>query len=243
MQGKHPAMKGFDGQFTTSAGITRFYLRVHAASNPGDRSARYHSYDVWFLDPTSKLSYLGGWYNTGDPRPATLGGARFVRRTGSEPSQRPIMLIPDEESARQGINCEQWYTAPGEPAFSIDFGWTICNATVFYRPDENTTPYSFEDMPIRAGELGLTRRVELAWYANRTSLRGTFTTDQFGEQINSCVPGSKVTKYGTEFSRVCIQQTIQPSLPTLSFDTVTSAGRNAIQRTFPDGNGATRFPN
>ena len=135
---KHAAMKGFATRFNNQD----VYFRIHAASNPLDRSARYHSYELWIRDDAGAVSHMQGWYNTGDPRPASQGGARCAaayagveRRRGSGRS----LLIADETSLQQGINCEQWYSSPSEPAWGPDFGWTICGATTLYRANENAT--------------------------------------------------------------------------------------------------------
>ncbi len=221
---KHAAMKGFATRFNDQD----LYLRIHAASNPLDRSARYHSYELWIRDEAGAVSHMQGWYNTGDPRPASQGGARFVRRRGEEVLQRPVMLIPDQTSLQQGINCEQWYAAPGEPIWGPDFGWLICNATTLYNPAENATAGDQSTWILNPnGELGTTRRLELAWYANRSNLRGRFVTNQFGEQVNSCVAGTRVVKFGVEYSTVCLEQNIASTLQTIQFPD------NAVQKNFP----------
>ena len=220
---KHAAMKGF----STRLNNQDVYFRIHAASNPLDRMARYHSYELWIRDASGAVSHTQGWYNTGDPRPQAEGGARFVRRRGVEPQQRPIILIPDETSVQQGINCEQWYAAPGQPLWGPDFGWTICQGTTLYRASENANA-SQQSSWVTTGELGTTRRLELAWYANRSNQRGRFITDQFGENINNCVEGRDVVKFGTTYKTVCLEQVLAPSLQTIQFP------NNAVQKNFPD---------
>lgn len=216
---KHPAMKGFAARFNNQD----IYLRYHAASNPLDRSARYHSLELFIRDATGAVSHMAYWYNTGDP---TID--RVPRRQGSEPQQRPILLVVDRTSWDQGIRCEQWYDAPGQPLWGADFGLTICNTTTLYNAGENATAADQSTwVPAPDDSLGLTRRLELAWYANRSTLRGTFTTDQFGGSVNRCVEGASISKFGVSYPAVCLTQTIQPTLATIQFP------GNAIQRTFP----------
>ncbi len=222
---KHAAMKGVAARFNNQD----VYFRIHAASNPLDRMARYHSYELWIRDTSGAVSHMQGWYNTGDPRPASEGGARYARRRGVEPQQRPIILTPDETSVEQGINCEQWYTNPGETVWGPDFGWTICNTTTMYRANENATAYDQGAWVRYAGtNTGTTRRLELAWYAHRSDLRGRFVTDQFGEQINSCVEGRDVVKFGTTYKTVCLEQVIAPTIQTID------EPDNALQTSYPD---------
>ena len=180
---KHAAMKGFSATFN---GVD-IYFRIHAASNPLDRSARYHSYEAWARDPSGSVSHWQLWYNTGDPRPSSEGGARVLRRRVPLPeeSQRPIMLVVDQQSLNEGINCEQWYAAPGEPAWGWDFGWTICGATTLYQPNENATAADTSTwIAAPDGALGLQRRLEAAWYGQRQHTTGAFVSTQFGEIVN-----------------------------------------------------------
>jgi hypothetical protein len=226
---KHQAMKAFLARFNN----VDIYFRIHAASNPLDRSARYHSYEVFARDPVGGVSHWQGWYNTGDPV-----SARIPRRSGSEPAQRPIILVVDQISWNQGIRCEQWYSAPGQPAWSWDFGWTICNTTTLFNPDENATA-SDQSTWVRAPDnsLGVTRRLEAAFYSTAGSAspnRGnppknvTFWTNQFGDYKageNAC--GGPVTRFGTSYEEVCLDQFIAGTMPYVQFP------GNAAQRQFP----------
>jgi hypothetical protein len=211
-------MKGF----ATRLNGQDVYFRIHAASNPGDRSAQYHSFELWVRDATNEVSHMQGWYDSGDP-----STARFVRRRGSETSERPIILVVDETSVQQGIGCEQWYSRPGGPGGPLgfatgwmpDFGWTICGSTTYYRPDENNDPFNINKW-ITTGNMGGARRLELAWYAFRTTLRGEFYTTQFGQVVNSLtdpVCSNTTFAFGKEYRNICLQQFIAPTLQSIAF--------------------------
>lgn len=234
---KHAAMKGFS---TTLNGVD-IYFRLHAASNPLDRSARYHSYEAWARDPSGGVSHWQLWYNTGDPRPSSEGGARVPRRRVPLPeeSQRPIMLVVDQQALNEGIGCEQWYAAPGEPAWGWDFGWTICGSTTLYQPNENATAADVSTwIAAPNGTLGLQRRLEAAWYGQRQHPTGAFVTTQFGEIVsgmNDARCTQTTTKFGVTYQNVCLDQYIAPTLPSVQFP------GNAAEKVF-DGSGV-RLPN
>lgn len=217
---KHAAMKGFAAKMK---GVD-IYFRIHAASNPLDRSARYHSYEVFARDPSGAVSHWQGWYNGGDPVKD-----RFPRRKANgDPGMRPIMLVVDQQSLNEGIGCEQWYVAPGEPSWGWDFGWTICGATTLYNPNENATAKDQSTWKL-TGSLGGTRRLEAAWYASRQHPTGAFVATQFGEIVNGmndprCV--ATTTKFGTVYQNVCLDQNIARSMTEVAFPD------NAVQKDF-----------
>lgn len=219
---KHAAMKGFA---TTLNGVD-IYLRFHAASNVLDRSARYHSYELWARDPQGGVSHWQGWYNVGDPV-----AERVPRRPGPEPTQRPLMLVVDQAAWDAGIRCEQWYTAPAQPAWSWDFGWTICDTTTIYYPGENEQQDRRFWRLAPNGSLGTTRRLEAAWYADRHRQRGRFWATQFGEIVSGpddprCA--ATTLKYGVTYANVCLEQYIAPTMPSVTFP------GNADQKRFDD---------
>jgi hypothetical protein len=216
---KHAAMKGFSTRF----GDVDVYFRIHAASNPLDRMARYHSYEVWARDPSGAVSHWQLWYNTGDPLVD-----RYPRRTGSEPSVRPLMLVVDATSQAQGINCEQWYSGPGEPQWGWDFGWTICGATVLFTPGESAIANDQSKWPV-TGSLGGTRRLEAAWYSTRQHPTGTFWTTQFGDIVSGPTDAkctASTVKFGVTYQNVCLDQYIAPTMKQVAFP------GNAVQKDF-----------
>lgn len=223
---KHTAMKGF----STRLNGVDIYFRVHANSNPLDRSARFHSYQVWARDPGGNVSHWQGWYDTGDPVTA-----RIPRRQGSETDQRPVMLVVDQTSWDQGIRCEQWYAFTAE--WSWDFGWTICDSTTLFQPGENATAADQSTWKL-TGSLGNSRRLEAAWYSFRNHPTGKFYTTQFGEIVSGpndprCT--ATTTKFGTSYQNVCLEQYIAPTMVDVKFP------GNAEGKTF-DATGA-KIPN
>lgn len=232
---KHAAMKGFTARFND----VDVYFRVHAASNPGDRSARYHSYEVWARDPAGGVSHWQGWYNSGDPRPWNEGGARVPRRTPAlaAESQRPLILVTDETALAQGIGCEQWYSAPGEPIWGWDFGWTICGSSTVYHPGENADAFNVASWT-PTGSVGDTRRLEASWYQFRPHPTGTFWATQFGELVtgpSDARCAATTTKFGVTYPNACLEQHIAPTMPQVSFP------GNAVQKDFPST--GVRLPN
>jgi hypothetical protein len=237
--GKHAAMKGF----LTRLNDVDIYFRIHAASNPLDRMSRYHSYEVFARDPGGNVSHWQGWYNSGDPEKD-----RSVRRRGVEPGQRPIILVVDETAWNQGIRCEQWYSAPGQPAWGWDFGWTICDTTTLYQAGENATASNTSSwQPAPGNPTGITRRLEAAWYgpnSKTTPNRGnppkdqTFWATQFGDIVSGpddqrC--SGSITRFGQAYGAICLSQYIASTMPAVEFPD------NAQQKAF-DGSGV-KLPN
>jgi hypothetical protein len=209
---KHAAMKGF----LTRLSNVDIYFRTHAASNPLDRSARFHSYEAFARDPSGSVSHWQGWYNTGDPNTD-----RIPRRVGTETDQRPVMLVVDQTAWDQGIRCEQWYAATA--AWSWDFGWTICNTTTLYVPGENATASNPSTwIPAPDGSTGTTRRLEVAWYGDRSDAPRDqkFWATQFGDIVSGptdprCSKAS--SQFGQTYDTVCLEQYISSTLPTVKF--------------------------
>lgn len=230
---KHAAMKGFS--FPNAAGSGQdLYMRVHAASNPGDRSSRYHSYEWWIRGTDGKVSHASGWYDSGDPAPydpqASPDGGRIDRDLYGDPGLRPVILVTS-----RGDLCEQWYARPGQADWMADFGWTICQSTTRYTTNENANPdiYNAATWPA-TGALGVTRRLEFAWYAWRSSLRGDFYTDQFGQLLSGpddARVGTTVIKFGKGYTVVALKQYIEPTLRTVAFPGANGTG-NALQKQY-----------
>jgi hypothetical protein len=220
---KHAGMKGF---------LTRFadvdiYFRVHASSNVLDRSARYHSYEVWARDPSGGVSRWQGWYNSGDPLVD-----RFPRRRGVEPEKRPAILVVDQTSWEQGIQCEQWYA--NTASWSWDFGWTICGINALYYPGEGEEQdQRFWRAPPGQPGVGTLRRLEAAWYdtsSGRTHPVGQFWATQFGEIVAGpddprC--SDTTAKFGETYPNVCLEQYIAPTMQQVAYPNI-----NAEQRQF-----------
>ena len=219
---KHAAMK----VFVTKINGVDIVFRIHAASNPLDRSARYHSYEVYAKDPSGGISHWQGWYNSGDPVKD-----RVPRHQGEEPTQRPVILVVDQTAWDQGTRCEQWYSEPGQAAWGWDFGWTICGATTLYQPNESKTATDVTSwVPSPDGTMGLTRRLEAAWYAERSAQRGSFWATQFGEIVSGPADArctETTTKFDKTYPNVCLEQYIAPTMASVQFP------GNATQKEFP----------
>lgn len=183
---KHAAFKGI---IATSAAGGTVYLRYHAASNPLDRSAQYHSYELYYRDTAGNVSFWQGWYDTGDPNTA-----RVLRRVPALPAenQRPIILVPDETSFQQNASFEQWYMfSTGK--WSWDLGVDIGSGTTYYRANENATAMD-QSTWVPTGSLGLTRRVDGFWYLGRegggTDHVGKFCATAMGAIVDCMAPGA-----------------------------------------------------
>jgi hypothetical protein len=229
---KHAGMKGF---------LTRFadvdiYFRIHAASNVLDRSARYHSYEVFARDPSGGVSHWQGWYNSGDPL-----ADRFPRRQGVETDKRPAILVVDQTSWDQGIKCEQWYAMTA--SWSWDFGWTICGINSLYYSGENQQlDQRFWRSPPGPPGVGTLRRLEAAWYNNthgRQHPVGQFWATQLGEIVSGADDprcSDTTIKFAATYQNVCLEQYIAPTMPEVAYPSI-----NAEQRQF-DGTGV-QVPN
>jgi hypothetical protein len=183
---KHQAFKGI--RATSNAG-GQVYLRYHAASNPMDRMARYHSYELYYRDTAGNVSFWQGWYDT---------GGRCPRRSTPLECEdyRPIILVTDETSFDQGIQFEQWYAHPVSDAgrWAWDIGIGIGASSTFYRENENEHAHDIHSW-VQTGELGLTRRVDGFWYLGRseggTNLVGDFcAVAATGEVVDCMAPGA-----------------------------------------------------
>ena len=204
---KHAAMKGFATRFNNQD----VYFRIHAASNPLDRSARYHSYELWIRDEAGAVSHMQGWYNTGDPRPASQGGARFATTARGRGVAAADHADPGRNLAAARHQLRAMVRCSGRAVWGPDFGWTICNATTLYRANENATADDQGTwVRYRNGELGTTRRLELAWYANRSNLRGTVRDGPVRRAGQQLCGGREVVKFGDEYSTVCLEQIHRP---------------------------------
>lgn len=172
------------------------YLRYHAASNPLDRSARYHSYEVYYRDTAGNVSFWQGWYDSGDPNT----DARCPRRVPALAceDQRPIILVVDQTSINQGVASEQWYLgASPQSGVSWDMGITIIGATTLYKPGENTNAADQSTWTL-TGDKGMRVRSDGFWYRGRggggTTVTGWFCAENLGRIVSG---GSKTCPAGS----------------------------------------------
>jgi hypothetical protein len=214
---KHAAMKGFDA--TWGNGVET-YVRVHANSNPMDRSARYHSYEMWARDPSGNVSHWQGWYNTGDPNDNTTG--RVPRVNGD--AARPVIEVVDAASFAAGITCEQWYTTPSDhPAteWAPIIDWNICSTTTLYKVGENATASDERTWVMPPYQTyGNHRELELTWDNIPGTPRGKFWATQFGDQVSGPtdpVCSQSIVKYSVTYPVVCLDQYIAPTMLEVSY--------------------------
>ncbi|MFN0094964.1 MAG: hypothetical protein ACKVVT_09320 [Dehalococcoidia bacterium] len=216
---KHAGMKGLAARFS---GVD-IYFRIHAASNPLDRSARYHSYEMWARDGAGGVSHWQGWFDSGDP--VTAREPRL-----QETGQRPQISVVDQAAWDAYIRCEQWYFFTS--IWSWDIGWTICGSTTIYQPNENATAANLATWVLAPdGNVGNTRRLEASWYAFREHPTGKFYATQFGEIVSGPTDArcsGTTTKFNVTYPNQCLEQYIAPTMTQVSFET-----GNAIQRDFP----------
>lgn len=259
---KHASMKGFA---TTMNGMD-MYLIYHFTATPMERFGSYHSYQFWMRPAgdsnLSHVSYMKGWTFTGVPTGPGSDISRYERTKG-DPGERPVILVVDRPSWDAGIRCEQWYN--GTTDWSIDFGVTICNSPVLYnRAKEQSGSASVDAAgnyvltgvfdknnwtPEITGDLGLSRRLELAWYGpNSTAApnRGNpvkdrvFYATQFGERVSGPTDarcsGTTVGSDNVTYKNICLAQYISSAARAIEFP------GNAVQKTFP-GAGIVQLPN
>jgi hypothetical protein len=210
---KHAGMKGFVARF---AGVD-LYFRAHLQSNVLDRSARYHSYQVWARDAQGGVSHWQGWADFGDPLTARVPSRRY-----SEGSPRPAVLVVDQTSWDQGNTCEQWYGRTA--SWSWDFGWTVCGINSLYYPGENEQKdLAYWRYPPGGPGLGETRRLEGSWYDNdkqRPYPVGRFFATQFGELVTGpedprCA--GTTDQDGTTYQNICLEQFIAPTMTGVTY--------------------------
>ena len=223
---KHTAFKGWAGRFQN----VDWYGIFHLDFNPSGHPSRFHSYQMWLKDATGAVSYMHGWLDFGVGNSTT---PQVVVTCGNDSGIRPIMKVNSNTCPANQITFENWYDNNGG-AWGIDFGFNI-NAN--YRAGgDPANPATWSAI---GGIKNLTRRIEFAWYPERSSQRGEFWADQWGRVMS----GPNDARCGTQqpvgtrsYTVVCLKQYIAPSLTAIRFP------GNAIQRVF-DGAGVVTLPN
>jgi hypothetical protein len=237
---KHTGFKGWAGEFQVASGTVRWYGVFHLDGNPGGFGGRFHSFQLWALDPSGNLSQWSGWqdYGTGNST-----GSQKVTVCGTDSAIRPIIMVNQANPPCTAVVFENWYSSPSglndpnTPAedglWRPDFG---ANISPNYRDvGSPTDPSTWQS--INGAANNRNRRIEWAWYAERSPQRGQFYADQFGRVVSGpddpwCKTGTRTVGERT-YAIQCSLQVIQPTMPSVTFNTVTSPGRNSVQRTFP----------
>ena len=230
---KHAAMKGFLADFKDYAGGTQqLYLRVHIATNAMDRTARYHSYEVFLRDSAGGVSHWQGWFNSGDP-----STNRFLYNGRNDPGHRPIVLTQDETTFPVVKN-EHWYVH-GSGAWNWDFAWTV-DTTTYWRYDE-VYDTNVANWP-QTGRLGTVRRLEPAWYGPDSHVSKNRGNPPRGVVFWATTTGDIVTG---EADARCSPVACLPQFIATTARSVESGipGGNPRERVFPGIGLGVRLPN
>lgn len=218
---KHTGFKGWSGVFNDGQ---PWYGIFHLDFNPGGHASRFHSYQLWIQTQSGDVSHFQGWMDFGVNNNS---GPNLVVVCGTDSGIRPIILVNQSGCAPR---FENWYSAAasnGRAPYWPDLGFNI--SPNYFHGGDPLDPGTWDDIfgyPSNAN-----RRVEFAWYANRSNVRGEFWTTQFGDRVSG--PGDPLcgsTKnYGDRsYTIACLRQYIAPDMQSIEFP------GNAIQRTFPD---------
>lgn len=214
---KHTAFKGWAGRFQN----VDWYGIFHLDFNPSGHPSRFHSYQMWLRDATGAVSYMHGWLDFGT---GNNTGPQVIVTCGNDSGVRPIMKVNSNTCPANQITFENWYDNNGG-AWGLDFGFNI-NAN--YRAGgDPANPASWSAI---GGIKNLTRRLEFAWYPQRSTQRGEFWSDQFGRVMAGASDprcGQPQPVGERTYTIVCLKQYIAPSLTAIIFP------GNAVQRTFP----------
>jgi hypothetical protein len=227
---KHAAMKGFLADYTDySGGAQQAYVRVHIASNVLDRTAQYHSTEVFLRDSTGAVSHWQLWLNTGSPETN-----RFLYDGRNDPGHRPILLTQDETTFPVVKN-EHWYTSP-TAGWGWNINWTI-DVTTFWRHGETYDTDVSHWLP--TGRLGTVRRMEPAWYGPDSHVHKYRGNPPVGVEFWSTAMGEIVS--GPDAPQ-CLPTVAQPQpVPCLSQYIAPTA--KSIEQAIPGGTPRERvFP-
>lgn len=212
------------------------YLILHWDLNPSGHVSRFHSYQAWFRDGTGAVSHMNGWLDFATNANDT--GPNLVLICGINSNERPIMQVNRGDCpAGTPLIDEVWYPRAGSSGnWSIDLGMN--SPSNYYAGGDPNDPATWTPLNGFASN-NLRRRVEVAWYADRSNLRGDFWTTQWGDVVSgptdALCDGLHTRTYGTKtYTVLCLKQTIQPSLTPIVFPS------NSFQTTYPGGSGSSR---
>lgn len=225
------------------------YVRVHAASNPHDRSARFHSYEVYLLSRNEngewKISRWQGWYDTGT---GIFPGLHRVT-SAVDAQLRPVIGVVDQQGWDLGKRCEQWYMMasrvivnpsddPNEhqeygEGWGLDLGWNICGTTTIGHPNEHLTAHDLSTWEIVPDSFGPQRRLDVSYFPGRGDppMDVDFMATQFGVRVsgpNDPLCSGSFSIDGKTYPNKCLTQHISSSLKHIGFST-----GNAWQEVFP----------
>ena len=212
---KHTAFKGYAGSFN---GVD-WYGVFHLDFQPAGRTSRFHSYQLWIKDGSGAVSHFNGWLDFGT---GNNTGPQVVETCGQDSGIRPIMLVTLPGCP---IRFENWYArAGGSGGWAPDFGFNI-NPN-YYAGGDPADPSTWL---ATGGIRNVDRRIEWAWYADRSPVRGEFWATQWGDIVSGPDDAACGTQraYGDRsYTVLCVRQYIAPTLPSVQFP------GNAVQRSF-----------
>jgi hypothetical protein len=220
---KHTSFKGYATRFNNQD----VYVVMHLDTNPSGHSSRFHSVQVWIKDTSGAISHFDQWLEFGDGD----NTGPTVRRFGCEDtdSPRPVFAV-NARACNTPLRFENWYARPagfeGNAPWMVDFGFNT--AANYWAGGDPAVPATWD--ATGEGSENDNRRIEMAWYANRSGQRGSFYATQFGEIVTgpSDPKCSQSRTLGTRtYANLCIHQTIQPTLQTIQFP------GNASQKAYP----------
>jgi hypothetical protein len=203
---KHSGFKAFSVRFEE----VDIYVVMHLDTNPGGHVSRFHSYQVWARDAAGGVSHWHGWLDFGQDDQTGPN----LRRIHCEDTQvRPIIAVNDEGCG--ALQFESWYSRAGsERAWTWDFGFNVL--APYFTGGDPADPTTWAP----TGDLNSIRRIEAAWYADRSSLRGAFWATQFGDIVS----GPQDALCGTErsygertYTLLCLEQYIAPTMTSVTF--------------------------
>jgi hypothetical protein len=217
---KHTSFKGYSARFSN----VDLYVIMHLDTNPNGHTSRFHSYQMWARDASGGISYFDGWmdFGVGDSTGPQL--TRF--HCDNTDGIRPAIAVNDQ-ACPGPLRFENWYPRAagylGQAGWMPDFGFnTSANYYTGGDPLDKATW-------VPTGGQNNTRRIEIAWYANRSSQRGKFFATNFGQIVSgptAAVCGTTKTVGAKTYPVLCLEQFIAPSLGSVQFP------GNAVQKSY-----------
>lgn len=202
---KHTAFKGYHGKECHGQ---EWYLILHQDFHPSGRRSRFHSFQLWILTPSRKVSYITGWLDFGIGNSASPLLVPNGQKPDVDDGVRPIMQPPTQEHPGR---FEIWYHNPGVVPWFPDVTQDV-NSNYFHTGNEDI--YNPATWAIR-GLFNLERNVSVNWYRFRVPdyvpLDRDFYATQWGEVVtglNDPVCGTTRRFGDRTFQTVCLRNRI-----------------------------------